>query len=298
MLALNSTNITSEQTGNVTVKKVTGSPTLDSPFTEWPEIKVQVIGGGAGSRNANANGKAYGAGGAGGHSERRQFLWSRVSRIAVTVGAGGGVNANGGSSFFKCTTDIWGTEIQVDGGGKSGSGAPTVEFGGSGGGGSGQLNSGGNGGAGGNYGNRGGKGGGSSTTGAGGAGGGATQEPAEALNGSAKQGGRGAICFDNIERAGGGGGSSASVGQSGSAGGGRGATPGQTAGAGTPNYGGGAGATCPSGTSNANGNTGGSGVRSHQIFNASHTISAGAKIDNPNGDGYLYRFYSSGSITF
>ena len=63
-------------------------------------------------------------------------------------------------------------------------------------------------------------------------------------------------------------------------------------------YGGGAGATCPSGTSNANGNTGGSGCVLIKIFNASRSISAGAKIDNPNGDGYLYRFYSSGSITF
>ena len=107
-------------------------------------------------------------------SERRQFLWSRVSRIRLRLAQAEVLTLTAGHHSLNARP-IWGTEIQVDGGGKSGSGAPTVEFGGSGGGGSGQLNSGGNGGAGGSYGNRGGKGGGSSTTGAGGAGGGATR---------------------------------------------------------------------------------------------------------------------------
>ena len=297
VLALNSPDVMSEQTGRVTVAKSTGMSTKDSPFTEWPEVQLQLIAGGGGSRNASPNGSAYGAGGAGGFREEAIPI-ENGKRYDITVGAGGGINANGPTSRFKCSDDIFNTDIKVDGGGKSGAGAPTVEFGGSGGGGQGKLNSGKNGGNGGKYGFNGGKGGGSSTTGAGGAGGGASGQPAEALNGSAKAGGPGKLCFDGAMRAGGGGGSSATQRANGSDGGGRGATPGGTATAGTAYTGGGAGGTCPSGTSGANGASGGSGCVLVKSQVPATAITAGSEISNPSNDGYLYRFYNSGNITF
>ena len=297
VLALNNPDVTSEDTGKVTVKKSTGTSTKDSPFTEWPEVQLQLIAGGGGSRTASANGAAYGAGGAGGFREEAIPI-ENGKRYDISVGAGGSINASGSTTRFKCSSDIFNTDIKVDGGGKSGGGAPTVEFGGSGGGGQGKLNSGKNGGNGGKYGFNGGKGGGSSTTGAGGAGGGASGQPAEALNGSAKAGGPGKLCFDGAMRAGGGGGSSATQRGNGKDGGGRGATPGGTATAGTAYTGGGAGGTCPSGTSGANGASGGSGCVLIKSQVPATAITAGSEISNPNNDGYLYRFYNSGNITF
>ena len=45
VLALNSPDVMSEQTGRVTVAKSTGMSTKDSPFTEWPEVQLQLIAG-------------------------------------------------------------------------------------------------------------------------------------------------------------------------------------------------------------------------------------------------------------
>ena len=298
VLALNSPDVTSEDTGKVTVKRSAGTSTKDSPFTEWPEVQLQLIGGGGGSTTSSANSSANGGGGGGGFRERdaiyrtaARSTRSQSEAAAVLMPTARRHSSNARPICLGPTFRLTAAEDQARG-------APTVEFGGSGGGGTGKLNSGKNGGAGGNYGYNGGKGGGSSTTGCGGAGGGAGGQPAEAAGGNPVVGGLGKMCFDGTRRAGGGGGSNGFTRANGSDGGGRGATRGGTASSGAANTGGGAGGTCPSGTSGANGAGGGSGCALIKSQIPAASISGGSEVSNPNNDGYLYRFNSSGSITF
>jgi len=253
-----------------------------------------VAGGGAGGGPSGNGG--VGGGGAGG------FLTGTISvapgtSYTVTVGAGGGTQANGSNSSF---TPVGTTAI---GGGRGGVQAGSAgAAGGSGGGGGESSGAAGAGTSG--QGNAGGNGVGAGDSGAGG--GGASAVGGNAANNLAGNGGNGtasSITGTSVTYAGGGGGSSfvgnpGTGGNGGSGGGGNGATPARSnvATSGSANTGGGGGGF---GTSQSGPGNGGSGVviiAYPSTFKDASTT--GTVTRTTSGGNTIYTFTGSGTITF
>ena len=256
-----------------------------------PTVEYLVVAGGGGGSGANGGG-----GGAGGYRTATGFAITSSTPITVTVGAGGAQNTVGASSVFG--------SISTVGGGSGNGGA---------------------GGSGGGHGNGGGSGG-TATAGQGNIGGAA---PGGQSNGAAGGGGAGGSGFANSSSNGGAGGaglyssiSGTSTAYAGGGGGSGGNGAGTTSGAGgsggggaggygtsetwngvagTANTGGGGGGGGGrSGVGNGNGSEGGSGIvilRYLTTYAAAKNITGSPTI-TIEGSYRVYKFTSSGSITF
>jgi len=278
---------------------VASQPFTLSPPAAKGDIEYLVVAGGGGS--AYDSGGGAGAGG---------LLSSSIADIesgsvmAVTVGAGGGVQSNGTDSSLASTSGTSFTTVTSTGGGQ-GAGAPNQGYGyvagdgGSGGGGSGGSynNPGGSGivGQGHDGGNSGTSGGGATYPGAGGGGAGAVGESSANSGGNGKAGGIGkqsSITGTATYYAGGGGGGvgSATAGAGGSGGGGAGGSLGTQGTPGTANTGGGAG-----GSSSTAGVAGGSGVVVLRYPSSSISAQGGTELKANSGE-RIHQFNSSGTL--
>lgn len=100
--------------------------------TDLKRLRVTVFGGGGGG----SNGGGGGGGGSGGAAVRVLDISEITSTVTVTVGAGGAVNAAGGSSSFGAYVAATGGAAGTNNGaaaGGSGSGSGAIVFGGQGG---------------------------------------------------------------------------------------------------------------------------------------------------------------------
>ncbi len=283
--------------------KTAVSPTL----TKTPTVEYLVVGGGGGGGYTNNSRGGGGGGGAGGLRSASGYAVTPGTTYTVTVGAGAAgattlTAVSGSNSVFDTITSVGG------GGGAStfsGSGALT---GGSGGGGEGDsFLTGANGTAG--QGNKGGNGQSTTfaTTGGGGGGGAVGSNGTTSANGVGGSGMSSSITGTSVVYAGGGGGGGngndvpGPVGAAGGSGGGGAGGTVSNGNAGTSNTGGGGGgAGANYNLSSKNGGAGGSGVVILRYPDAySDAASTTGSPLYSNVGGYkIYKFTSSGSITF
>jgi hypothetical protein len=274
------------------------SNSVTPAVTVTPTVEYLVVAGGGGGAADDGGG-----GGAGGLRTASGFAVSSGSAITVTVGAGGAYATRGSPESNTAGSDSIFSSITSTGGGAGhrGGSAPSKSNGGSGGGGGYSSGIGGTGISGQGYagGNAG-----SYTNGGGGGGAGAV---GQAGIGSTNSGAGGVGISSSITgtatyyAGGGGGGSRDAGGAGGNGGGGSGRTNAQTGSAGTANTGGGGGG---SGDTNFGGQNdswaGGSGVviiRYSDSYSAA-TSTTGSPTITVTGGYRIYKWTSSGSITF
>lgn len=264
-----------------------------------PTVEYLVVGGGGGGAPPNSGNIGNGGGGAGGFLSNTNYTITASTSIIVTVGAGapivapslGAISSNGSDSMFGSITSIGG------GSGRAyGTSNPSAN-GGSGGGGTYDTTAPGSGTAGQGYTGGLGYAGGAGYGGGGGGGAGGVGGNGGASGGTGGIHKTSSISGTSTNYAGGGGGGVASGGTGGTSTGGGGAGGLSTSGSyGTTNTGGGGGG---GGGSSGTGSSGGSGIviiRYSDIYRAGAT--QGSPIITVSGGYRIYKFTSSGSITF
>ena len=116
--------------GNGAFLQATSSTTFVVPVG-ITSLRIRVVGGGGGG---GTNGYSGGGGGGGGGYAHGVFTVSPGTSYALTVGAGGGVNANGGTtSFGSLISATGGTTGNSGGAGGTGTGGTVQRTGGTGG---------------------------------------------------------------------------------------------------------------------------------------------------------------------